>query len=199
MEVRDRIIQAARKSFVLFGIRGVTMDQIAQEAGVSKRTIYEIFADKGELLLACIEYMECDMEKHRQEIENSSQNVIETMYRHSDFHIKMLEDFNPLFFMDMQKFYPAAWDIIFNKFNQKKYHDIKRLLQVGLKQGLFRKDIHLEIATKVLLEQTKMAMTLDMLKGGKYSRKDIFNNLVINYIRGISSESGLELLNKYYK
>lgn len=199
MDAKERIIKAACRNFISLGIRSVTMDQIAQDAGVSKRTIYEIFDDKGKLLMACLEEIEREMEEIRQEIEKTSENVIETMYRYSEFHIKMMEDSNPLFFLDMQKFYPIAWEELFNKSNQKKFSDIRKLINTGLKQGLFRKDIHIEIATKVLLEQSKMAISLDMLKGGKYSRKDIFYNLVINYIRGISTDAGLDLLNKYFQ
>ena len=80
METRDRIISKSIELFVRFGIRYVTMDQIAAELGISKRTIYELFKDKDDLLLQCIEEMGKRNNRELHDIVVKSENVIEASW-----------------------------------------------------------------------------------------------------------------------
>lgn len=194
MEARERIIQTAIRLFRENGIRPVTMDWIASEAGVSKRTIYELFSDKSDLLGVCIsEINRLNVEElHR--IRRNSCNIIDTIKKLGEFHIQTLQTYHPRFFLDIQKFFPKAW----NQMNQDRERhsraEILTLLKEGIKEGLIRTDLHLQVVGRIIYELFRLAFTLETDHRENGDRRIIFNNLIINYFRGIATDKGLEML-----
>lgn len=194
MEARERIIQTAIRLFRENGIRPVTMDWIASEAGVSKRTIYELFSDKSDLLGVCIsEINRLNVEElHR--IRRNSCNIIDTIKKLGEFHIQTLQTYHPRFFLDIQKFFPKAW----NQMNQDRERhsraEILTLLKEGIQEGLIRTDLHLQVVGRIIYELFRLAFTLETDHRENGDRRIIFNNLIINYFRGIATDKGLEML-----
>lgn len=197
MEIKGRIIETAIKLFLNFGIRGVTMDMIAKEAGVSKRTIYENFKDKTEVLETCL--LEMDRVKHEEMInlKTCGSNIIETIYQLANFHIKTLQTINPLFFHDLQKIYPTLWKNSLDKKDKDGISEIHKLFRKGINEGLIRPDIHLEVASRVMLEHFKLALTLELQRHRGYDRNILFENIILNYFRGIATNKGLDILKNY--
>ena len=105
MEIREKIIEEALSQFLTYGIRNVTMDRIAANIGISKRTVYEIFKDKTELIHTCIKELRQKHEERNHEIISSSRNVIDTIFTFMREGIKNMSSINPVFFMDMKKFW----------------------------------------------------------------------------------------------
>ncbi len=110
MEPNERVILKSIELFTRSGIRLVTMDQIAEEVGMSKRTIYELFKDKDTLVLECLETMHRKQIRDIEEIIAGSSNVIESLYRMGEFGEKKKAAINHLFFEDIRKLYPQIWD-----------------------------------------------------------------------------------------
>jgi len=108
MEIRERIIEEATNQFLQFGIRNVTMDGIAAAMGMSKRTVYEAFKDKSALVHSCLEVLSQKQKCRNEEISNSSQNVVETIFAFMQEGIKAINAINPVFFRDMEKLYPKT-------------------------------------------------------------------------------------------
>ena len=197
MEIKDRIIATAIKLFKEYGIRGVTMDAIAREAGVSKRTIYENFKDKLELLESCLTKLDRISYQEMSELKKESSNIIDMIYKLANFHIKTIQSINPLFFLDLQRIYPKIWEEVVGKNDKDRISEIYKLFKKGINDGIIRPDIHLEVASRVMLEHFKLALTLEMQRDHGYDRKGIFENIIVNYFRGIATQKGLEILEKY--
>ena len=102
-DVRKQIISVAAEMFHQQGIRSVTMDDIAHRLCMSKRTLYQIFADKESLLLACVIQHEEEVIKQLEEVYNNTQNVLEFLLLVFSLKLKELNEIDPLFFEDMQK------------------------------------------------------------------------------------------------
>ena len=100
MEVRDRIIEEATSQFFRFGIRNVTMDDIAVSLGISKRTVYEIFKDKSDLIQTCLKKLTEDGERNKTMVVSKSSNVIEAIFVFMQEGIKAINSINPVFFKD---------------------------------------------------------------------------------------------------
>ena len=192
--LQKQLVECAVKRFLAFGVRSVTMDQIAQDAGASKRTVYEIFSDKEELVKACIQYFEETRTKESTAIIADSENVLVALFKIASHHLQVFQHINPLFFQDIERFYPNLWKDSIYRNSIEKQKEIVNFLEIGIEQGFIRPDIHLASAARVLLEHTNLALAPDIIRHSEDNRKIIFENLIINYVRGISTEAGLKLL-----
>ena len=197
MEIKNRIITEARQLFVNYGIRSITMDMIAEHLGISKRTIYENFKDKNELLKSCINAAMADQRKMNEEIIKSSSNIIDAIFIFIKNSINTLKRINPAFFYDIQKYYPAIWSRTIQKNDERNFNRIVSLLNQGISEGLFRENINVEIIARLILEQFKLLSNQEIFPENKYSMIDIFENIVINFVRGIVTVNGLELIDTY--
>lgn len=194
MEIRERIIEEATNQFLQFGIRNVTMDGIAAELGMSKRTVYEAFKDKSTLVHSCLEALR---EKHKcknDEICSSSGNVVETIFLYMQEGIKAMNAINPVFFRDMEKLYPKTWKKLRKNNEEETYKLSEELLQRGIGQGLFRPEINIPIVAKLFYEQMNLLADEKVFPRDEYSYAEVFKNLTINFMRGISTTKGIELI-----
>lgn len=197
MDIQTRITNTAIKLFKDFGIRGVTMDTIAKEAGVSKRTIYETYKDKTELLEKCLAVIDQQKYDEMIELKNSASDIIDTIYKLANYHIKSIQSVNPLFFHDLQRFYPKMCERLITRNDGNRISDIHKLFRKGINDGLIRADIHLEVASRVMLEHFKLALTLELQRNRGYDRNVLFENIIVNYFRGIATAKGIDVLQRY--
>jgi TetR/AcrR family transcriptional regulator, cholesterol catabolism regulator len=196
MEIRDKIIEEATKQFMLYGIRNVTMDDLATSLGISKRTVYETFTDKTELVHKCLETLKQKHEEKTREIITSSRNVIITIFTFMKEGIKSMTSINPVFFLDMQKLYPGTWNCLSEE-NAKKTFDLsKELLERGVKEGLFRQNINIPIVAKLFHEQMNLLADEKIFPRDEFNYADVFQSLTINFMRGISTNKGIELIDE---
>ena len=170
---------------------------IADHLGISKRTIYENFKDKNELLKSCIDTAVAEQRRINEEIIRSSSNIIEAIFIFIKNSINTLKRINPVFFFDIQKYYPEIWNVTIQKNEERDFNRIVSLLNQGVSEGLFREDINVEIIARLNLEQFKLLSNQEIFPEEKYAMVDIFENIVINFVRGIVTEKGSEILYTY--
>lgn len=194
MELRERITEEATERFFKYGIRNITMDEIAVSLGISKRTLYEIFKDKTELVKVCLENLSQTHDKKNQEVIAASENVIESMFTFMKEGVKWINAINPVFFMDMQKYYPQISKTLQKENEEKAYNLTYKMLRKGINEGLFRKDIDVAIVSKLFHEQMNLLADENIFPRDQYNHSDVFQNLVINFVRGISTKKGIELI-----
>jgi AcrR family transcriptional regulator len=199
MEIRDRIIEEATSQFLQFGIRNVTMDGIAAGLGMSKRTVYETFKDKSTLVISCLEVLGKKHEKKNAEICSSSKNVIETIFLYMQEGIKAMNVISPVFFRDMEKLYPAKWKKLRENNEKEATRLTRELLQKGINEGLFRSEINIPIVSKLFREQMNLLADEKVFPRDEYNYTDIFQSLTINFMRGISTKKGIELIDSILK
>jgi len=196
MEIRDKIIEEATKQFMLYGIRNVTMDDLATSLGISKRTVYETFRDKTELVHKCLDTLKQNHEEKTREIISSSRNVIVTIFTFMKEGIKSMTSINPVFFLDMQKLYPGTWNCLSEENARKTFNLSKELLEKGVKEGLFRQNINIPIVAKLFHEQMNLLADEKIFPRDEFNYADVFQSLTINFMRGISTNKGIELIDE---
>ena len=199
MDTRERIIEEASLMFRTYGIRAVTMDMLAGEMGISKRTIYEIFSDKDELLNGVLETMKEKQHKLVAEILKGSENVIEAIFRILDVMTEHFSNMSPAFKLDMKKYHSDIVMKLKETGELPYYSDNTDILLRGIKEGLFRRDIDISIANKCLLEVVRISDDKDLFPSENFSSKEVIRDFFINYIRGISTQKGLDLINYFEK
>ncbi len=199
MEQRERILEEATEQFFRYGIRNVTMDEIAAALGISKRTVYEIFKDKTELVVSCLQELSRKQELKNDEIISVTGNVIETIFLFMQEGIKVMNSINHVFFSDLKKYYPKIAKTIHEKNIQNSYNLTYKLLYKGLNEGLFRKDINIPIVSRLFHEQMNMISDEKIFPRDEFNHTEVFQSLVINFMRGISTSQGIEMIDNIIK
>lgn len=197
MDVRKRILTEATNLFFQNGIRDITMDNIAEKLGISKRTIYETFKNKSELLINCFEEYSKERYKANEEIIKNSHNVLAAICSFIQSGAMAIDLLNPAFFTDMRKYHNDIWVMATKQQNEKNYNLAYRLLRKGINEGIFRKDINIDIVVKLILEKMKLLVDNEVFSSDKYSRSEVFKNMVINFIRGIATNRGIGLIDSF--
>jgi len=199
MDNRQKITEEAALMFRTYGIRAVTMDMLAAKLGMSKRTIYEVFRDKDELLKGVIKWM---TQKQREVITkyfNESDNVVEAIFKMLDLMADHFQKMSPAFQMDMKRYHRIILDNPDEMQDLPYYSNNSEILSRGIKEGVFRDDIDVEITNKCMLEVVRMSNDKDVFPPDDFTNKDIIRNFYLNYLRGISTPKGLDLIDFYEK
>ena len=199
MDYQQKIIEEASVMFRTYGIRAVTMDMLATRLGISKRTIYEVFSDKDELLKGVLKWMAQKQREMMTKIFSESENVIEAIFKMLDLMSDHFQKMSPAFQMDMKRFHKDLTDNPVELHDLPYYSNNSEILARGIKEGLFRDDIDIEITNKCLLEVARMSNDNEVFPPDDFLNKDVIRNFYINYLRGISTQKGLDLINFYEK
>jgi len=199
MEIRERIINEAFELFMKFGIRSVTMDQIAGHLGISKRTLYENFRDKNELLARGIEHFRGIKQTEAMEIIKKSDNVIESLYYIGKHGEEMRKRVNPLFFEDIRKYHPEIHSRISDRSRNKQYSIMLTMIRKGINDGVFKKGLNPEIVNEFWHEVMNIFMNEEIFPRNLYGQQELLKNMIMPYLLGISTEKGQALINKYFE
>lgn len=195
MELKDRIIQQAGELFVRHGIKKISMDEIASKLGISKRTIYQNFKDKEDLLLHYIRHLEYMKEEYINDISKNEQTVVH-LFLHTIDMCKEFDFVNAIFIDDIEKYYPKANQVLIDQQNKGIVH-IKQFLKEGMDQGVLRKDLNIEVVSFLLQDSHRTYINATRLTNKTFSNWDLFFTSMINFIRGISSADGIKIVDKF--
>jgi AcrR family transcriptional regulator len=199
MEPQEKILQTSLELFFKYGIKRVTMDDIAKELGMSKKTIYHFYKEKDDLVNQL-----CEVEMQKQsvlfdKITLEVNNPIHEIMLISQKMREMMQHINPVFFIDLQKYYPTAFSI-FQKFKEEcAFKDILRNVQEGKKQGIYRSDVNEEFAARHRLAQIDMLMFGNYFSFESISFTQSHELLLDVFVYGISTIKGHQLINEYKK
>ena len=197
MITTERILAQATELFMHSGIRAITMDDISQETGVSKRTIYENFRDKDDLLQSCLVYMDNMHNQETDKIFSESHNTIDLVFRFLKHGIKAIKNVNPLFFSDLKKYHYRIWKETYTSNYDKHLSQTYLIIKKGINEGLYRKSIDIEVVAILLNEQLRILSDENTFPTDRFSKTVVFENIMISFVRGIATRKGLDLIEKY--
>jgi len=190
LETKNKIIETATEQFMRYGVRSVTMDDIARLAGVSKKTIYQEFSDKNQLVYEtfsrALDEDKCMMEKFPQ----LKDGVIEHMTGMATYIRERFGDMNPLVLNEIQKYYPEAWQL-FEDFKENHiYEEIVGVLEKGVEEGYFRPEIDTRIIARMRLEQMMFSWDPVKFPPSKFNPVDLQIEIFEHFLFGIFTEKG---------
>ncbi len=194
MEIKERIIAEAGVLFARYGIRSVTMDSLAEEMGISKRTIYENFRDKDELLLKVIKHFKLQQMKEANEVIRSAENVIVALFSMLHGMINIMKQVNPLFFLDIKKYHSHIFDQLEEDVDLRDHSVIRQILSEGIDQGIFKTEYNLELVNLTIHELFHMFSPDSKLVERGYQQAELFNNVIIPYLTGLATDEGRKLI-----
>ena len=197
METQERILIGASDLFFRNGIKSITMDDVAANLGISKKTIYQYYEDKNAIVNAIAQHELSIQIKEMEEIRKTAVNSIDEIFKTMNCLSRTFIKINANVFYDMQKFHPASWKL-FHDFKEKKIMSfVEENLKQGVKQELYRTDLNIKIMAKFRVEEVAMAFNPLIFPPEKYHIKDVQLILLDHFVHGISTLKGHKLINKY--
>lgn len=199
MTQRERIIEQAMQMFVAQGIKSVRMDDIAQQLGISKRTLYEQFNDKeGLLYLAMVCYFERNSLRWT-ELSEGAGNVLEGLFivlkdvmDQSDTTNRMMDT--------LKKFYPLVYEKLVKEGSAKNRANMHEMLERGIADGFFIQNFNIDLAISVLYyTSSAIVARRGLLLPEGLSDREAFVQIVSTFFRGIATAEGLRLVDDYRK
>lgn len=197
-EQRDNIIEQAANMFIAEGIKSVRMDDIAHEAGISKRTLYEMFGDKEELIyLAVIHYFSY-FEAQNEETVRESPNILIGTIRIMQNVVNSSEA-NWKLHNTLNRFYPVVTKRLQQFHQERKSMLFRDRLEEGIRDGLLvpRANIDLAMSTLHYLATSVVSNDGSFTLPDGLTPKDAFLEVTVNVMRGISTAKGIEIIDKY--
>jgi AcrR family transcriptional regulator len=197
MSQTERIISGGEELFLKAGIKSVTMDDIAKHLGMSKKTIYQFFKDKNELVFALVRKKLQDDEDQMCAIISKSGNVIEEMINMMKCSEEIFSRINPIVIHDLQKYHPEAWKQFQNFKADVLVHTLEELLTKGIKQGYIRPDIDVKIIARMRVMQVEMGFNTAVFPVAEFNTWKVQQQFLEHFNYGICTLKGYKLLNEY--
>ena len=192
--VHQRIIDGASRLFLTKGIKSVRMDDIARELGVSKRTIYEHFADKDQLLRTCLVHLHrYTSDKVLEHLRANSRNTLDVILTMYEVYFTIMNNVNKQFFIDLQKLPEIKQNN--DRRERLNLHKFRHLMHQGIEEGLFREDINLDVLAYILHHDLKLITLEEHFEN--QSPEELGKAFILFYLRGIATEKGQKIIEEF--
>lgn len=192
-ELHERILNQASVMFQQKGIKQVKMDDIASSLSISKRTLYETYRNKKELLIECILLYNKQKEDYIKEIAQNADNVLEIMLKSYLYDMRMLHLIHQNFFKDMKK-YPEVINH-FKRMRENNHEKAVNFFRKGVEQGLLQANVNIEIFMRLFTIQCDSCFENVNLQ--QYPFTEVYHTIMLTSLRGIATESGQQYLDKW--
>ncbi len=198
-EKKLEILERATAVYMKYGIKSVTMDDLAKELGISKKTIYKYFSDKNNLIEAIIE-LKIEMDKAiclncRQQ----SINAVDHLIQISQLLVEQVGSVNPTVFYDLNRFHKSAW-ILFNKHKWEFVLDIiTENIERGIKEGFYRSDLKVDVCARLYVSSTETILNDEIFPWPEYTFDSVLPTMVSFHLHGMVNEKGRKYLLDHIK
>lgn len=197
MEGATKIMHAAVDLFLQYGFKNVTMDDVARRAGISKKTLYQHFSNKPELVTASVTwYMEMNAQMCRKAITEAS-NALETLVRVDAELESIYRKLNPLSMLELQRFYPEAWERFREVLVKQDVEMIRETIARGIQEELIRPELDPELIARYRIETAMMSLQPNLMVSDRYSLMHVGYTITELFIYGIATAKGVKLYTRY--
>lgn len=199
MIMENKIIEKATEMYLTLGFKSVTMDDIASEMGISKKTIYHHFENKNDLVEAVTLYLFETISCGIDEIMTLNKNPIEELFVIKDFVMKNLKNESTSPIYQLQKYYPQIHKTLMSRQFEKMGDCVIENLKKGIEQGLFRNEINLELIGRFYFAGMTSIKDAELFNPIQFSIKDVQETYLEYHLRGICTSKGVEILEQLIK
>src|SRR5450631_1943619 len=197
MDAKERILNKAAELFMKYGIRSITMDEIAAQLGISKKTIYQFFTDKDDMVEAVINLEIYKNESDCIQYRDESENAVHQIFLAVESLEEMLKYTNPIMLYDLEKHHPKS----FVKIREYKYRFLYKMITENLRAGIeeenYRSDIDLDVTAKWRIESAFLVFNPDLFPHSKYKISEVNFELALLFLHGVTTAKGKQLIEKY--
>ncbi len=197
MEPKERISSKAEELFMQFGIRSVSMDDIANNLGMSKKTLYQYFADKDELVEAVVDGHINEVEGDCMNCRRDAQDAIHEIFLTMEHIMEEFKNMNPMLVYDLEKFHYKAYQRFKDYKDKFLLQIIRNNIEWGIKDELYRADLNIDVLSKYRIESIMIPFNVAVFPPGKYNLGKTSEIMIENFTYGLATIKGHKLIQKY--
>lgn len=191
------LLQKSAELFKKYGVKSYTMDDVAKELGMSKKTIYQHVENKAELVKLTMQYYLSVEREQLEAILKTSKSSVDELIEMVAYFISQVREFNPSVLNDLQKYYPETWEI-YNEYRFRFMLDmLTKNLEQGVKQGVYRGDLNADVIARLYIGNVDVLINQDLFPSKKYVFSDAYKEYLNYHLRGIVSAKGLKYLEQH--
>ena len=195
----DRILSESLRLFMKNGIRSISMDDIAKELGMSKKTIYQLVANKTELVEMVLDFMREKESNICFEGDITKMNAIDILLAVSKNVSRQMKDLNPINAYELQKYYPSIYREFIIKKRDHVYTTLKQNFEQGIAEGIYRNDLDIDLVARLYIQKLVDVHDPEFLSSVNFGFEKVFQVMFDNHIRGIANAEGLAYYEKQIK
>ena len=198
-EQQEKWLKRVDELFLRFGIKSITMDDVARELGISKKTLYQFVESKDDLVQKMLtrhieqEKTMCNM------LFSAAANALEEMYIVIEGDTQQLKQMKANIIHDLQRYHREAWEKISEYQRGFLYSVVRNNLERGIREGLYRADFDVDIVSKLHISGSIQLFNDDIFPHTHYKYDQVFREYMLHYLYGIVSEKGLALLQRKFQ
>ena len=197
MEIRERIKVKADELFMRYGIRSVSMDDIATHLGMSKKTIYQYFADKDELVDAVVEEDIRNMQKDCSFCNDVSRDAVDEIFLTMEQILEQFRNMNPMVLYDLEKFHFASFQKFLRHKNDFLMKIISQNIERGIKEELYRPEVNVDVMSRFRLESMMIPFNISLFPPKKFNLVDVTREIIEHFVYGLATLKGHKQILKY--
>ena len=197
MEPLEKILGASAELFSQYGFKTITMDDISRRAGISKKTLYQHFANKEEVVNESVVWYKNHMTKDCSMMLQEVENAVEGMVQMMSFFDTMHKKINPMALFEMQRFYPDAYKTFREMLHDKDAVMIRENLLQGMREGLYREDLNADLMARYRLETSLLILQPNLMVNERDELISVALEIAEHFMYGIMTPKGEKLYQKY--
>lgn len=195
--LRSEVIEAAERRFHRHGFKSVTMDDIARELGRSKKTLYQVVANKQELIDLVLDFDMARDEALVAKARDESVDAVDEMLRIARYFTEQMRETNPAAVYDLQKYYRPSWERLDAHHNDEMIAHVRANLRRGQTEGLYREDLHRELIAHLFVAAPQAFMNGERFPLEQHEWQTILSQFIRYHLSGVVNDRGRTLLDEY--
>ncbi|MEQ1744799.1 MAG: TetR/AcrR family transcriptional regulator [Saprospiraceae bacterium] len=193
-EQQEKWLKRVEDLFMRYGIKSITMDDVARELGISKKTLYLFVDNKDDLVNRMLERLIQEEKVLCGQMFSVAANAIEEMFFVMETNTQQMKQMKANIVYDLQKYHREGWEKLQDFQRGFLYGLVHANLERGVREGLYRSDFNMDIVAKLHIATTFQLFDEDLFPQLTYAKETIFREHLLHYLYGIVSEKGLQLL-----
>ena len=191
----EKVLEGCEKLFFKYGIKSLSMDDIARELGMSKKTIYQYVSDKNDLVKRTFGHILSCQKQRCLKIKQETGNPVEEIKLITREMSQQMKGTNPSIFFDMRKYHPEAWQLFYNFSQEFIFNQLKANLESGKLQGYYREDINPDIVARLYISLVQTITNPELFANIDYEFTTVYNEMIRYHIHGICTPKGIKNFN----
>ena len=196
-DIKDKILKGSEELFMKYGVRSISMDDIARHLSVSKKTLYQHFTDKEEIITQVSQTHLDRTTNQMNDLREEAENAIDELAKISVCIKQNMEEMNPSLLFDLQKYHPKAWAVWMDHKSKHIYESVVRNLKQGIEDGHFRTEIKTEIIASTRLMLIEAVFDERIFPKDKFNLVEVHSEIFDHFVYGICTDKGRKLYQKY--
>lgn len=197
--LKEKLLIEASKLYLKYGVKSVSMDDIAKLMGISKKTIYNFISNKKDFVHAVVKAYLTDEEKRYDSITDNSSNAIDEIISIARRVQETLKDIKPTLIYDLKKYHPDTWQLIEKGHYSYIENSVAKNLERGIEEGFFRENLRIDILPKFYVTLARLVADIDVFKDKNIKQVELYESVILYHLNGILNKKGQKELSKYLK